>query len=93
MLQIQKYSLRLDDSDRDMTRFSVAKNSDLLSVKKQGDFICFWFLADLEKEEEYREFKILGTGFVVLEEFVYLHKFICTVLDSEFVWHVYEKIK
>jgi len=47
-----------------------------------------WFEVDPTMEKEDRTFFVIGTGMPIVEGEVYLG----TVLEGEFVWHLYERV-
>ncbi len=86
MYRIFKYVLDLEDEQT----ISVAEGAESLSVQLQNGKICVWAAhRDYTKElTEPRKFYIVGTGnpFEVRKA----KRFIGTVQQGDFVWHVFE---
>lgn len=90
MKKIYKYVL----SQYSKLAFQMPKGAKILCVKEQSGEICIWAEVMLndegEPEElEYRTFAIYGTGW---EMDLDNSKYIGTVFDNIFVWHIYEEI-
>ena len=87
---IYKYPLTL--SDEQTVKMPV--RGAILSVQKQGHQLCLWVFHDLYNVEcgqkEVRTFRVIGTG-IQFEEFQDELRFIGTVQDGPFVWHIFEK--
>ena len=84
MKTIWKYPIDLDDRQR--IRFR--KGAQILKANMQGEQLCIWALVDSEAKEEYREIAIFGTGHEIPEDLNL--KFISTVANPPFVWHIFE---
>jgi len=65
---------------------SIPKKSRLLCVGTQHDTITIWAEVDTDEIVVTRKFKILGTGWELPENLIYLG----TVFIGACVWHVYE---
>ena len=68
----------------------LPKGALILRAGTQGDTMFIWALIDPnEKEHIEREFIVVGTGHPF--EYEYLkHRFVDTVFDGPFVWHIFE---
>ena len=87
MKTIYKFKLPI----RDVAEQYIPKGSKVLSVGMQGDNLCFWAEVDTaEKEFVLRRFRVAGTGYP-LECGMKLGRFLGTVFERVFVWHVYEE--
>jgi len=65
-------------------------DAQILSVGKQGDGLCMWYLVDTDGQDEYRRFIVYGTGHDIDERGL---EYIDTVMMEEFlVFHVFEKV-
>ena len=67
----------------------IPKHAKALAVQIQNDEICIWFEVDMSEETERREFVIHATGDIIDER----ERYIATVQDCPWVWHVYEKVR
>ena len=64
----------------------MPKGAEVLNAQIQGTAIVVWALVDIEATEgETRSFRIYGTGWADVEG-----RYISTIQDGQFVWHVYE---
>ena len=70
----------------------IPQAAEILSVENQNGTICLWCLCDTHKEKEQRIIEIIGTGNPVVQDMGVSRKFIGTVLDGQFVWHVFERL-
>jgi len=85
MSVIRKYKLTIDND------FSILipRLPEILDIRYQDDDLYLWALVDLEKDEVFLHFKIIGTGFDFNPNGL---SFIRTVHDPRgFVWHVFYK--
>lgn len=83
MLTIYKYALAILSQQP----IRMPKGAKILSVDCQRDTICLWAEVDCKQSEEVRWIGIVGTGRRVPEGD---RRFIGTVQQRQFVWHVYE---
>ncbi|TFH10743.1 MAG: hypothetical protein E4H07_04955 [Nitrosomonadales bacterium] len=67
----------------------VPKDATFLSVQMQKDKLCLWAECVVNSDLEKRTVEILGTSHIF--EFA-ARKYISTVQDGIFVWHIYELI-
>lgn len=82
---VYKYSL----TDRNsLHRVSMPKEAKILSAQMQGRDLQLWALITEAADEVEREFLILGTGVPFVGPCSV--KFIDTVQEGPFVWHVFE---
>lgn len=84
MKKIFKYDLSL----RETQEFDVPGFCYFLSVHKQGDSICLWAMVDDFSVTQTAKIRIVGTGHPCDD--VVEARFIGTVVDGSFVWHVFE---
>jgi hypothetical protein len=87
MKTIHKYPITHND------RFSIAmpENAKILTAQKQGSYICIWAETDTNDLVGTREFILVGTGHPILVP-ERARKFIATIQDNQFVWHLFELI-
>ena len=87
--QIWKYIL-IDAT----TTMEIPENGNILSVDEQHGNICIWIEINTKNKKIPRQFEIFGTGTIMLEEEKTVRKFIGTVKlhDSNFIFHVYERL-
>lgn len=60
----------------------------ILSAQFQADEICLWALVNTENDHAPRDITIIGTGHPIDPDFS--GRFIGTVQQDNFVWHVFE---
>ena len=84
MKTIWKY--RLSD-DGELTELSVPQGAEFLTAQIQQDWICVWALVDPAAPEVTRRILLVGTGITVRYSPV---KYIGTVANNGFVFHVFE---
>ena len=63
----------------------VPHSAKFLDVQMQADKVCAWFEVNPPNLKEQRHFQIVGTG-----QSFEGGKYLGTVQDKEFVWHLYE---
>lgn len=95
--EIWKYVLKVEDNQTIM----MPDDSVILSVGLQsagtrgmydlGD-ICLWAIGDITNVKVARYIQIIGTGNPVPNDEEYDRRFIGTVQQGRFVWHIFEKI-
>lgn len=88
-MTIFKYPLALSP----LQEVKLPKDAEILSVQDQRGTICLWaaFPGDDEPRVS-REIEIVGTGQPV-ESFERVdRKFLGTVQQGDFVWHVFERV-
>lgn len=70
----------------------MPQGANILCTNIQNGDICLWAEVDAELDaSEWRYFYIFGTGWE-LPEYLDDYKYIGTVFESAFVWHIYEGI-
>lgn len=79
------YKYQLPISDRPTKH--MQKGSQVLHAAMQNGVLSVWARVDPSAEQTLRRFSIFGTGHVIPDE--HIGKFVSTVLDREFVWHVF----
>ena len=88
MRTIYKYQLDLVVTQVVM----LPKGAEILTVQKQfrslgTETMCMWALVDPDAKAEPRTIFIQGTGFEIHADF---KRYIATVQDGPYVWHVFE---
>lgn len=73
---------------RDQQSVSMPKDAEILTVQMQHGEACLWAEVDPTEKTEVRTILILGTGHAFRRGL--MRKYIGTVQDGDFVWHVYE---
>ncbi len=87
MITIFKYPLTL--SDRQFVAMPIV--AEILSVQIQpGSGICLWVMVNSESPKTERCFEIFGTGHPITPGIE--RRFLGTVQEGKFVWHVFERI-
>lgn len=82
-MSIWKFALPL----KGLVCVEMPKGADLLSVDDQRGQICLWALCNTKADTVKRWFRIIGTGHQIDSE---VGKFVATVQQDSFVWHVFE---
>ena len=74
----------------DEQTIEIPLNGEILSAQFQNSILCIWVLVNPSEETKPRYFEIYGTGnpFEIGDN----RKFIGTLQDGSFVWHLFEKI-
>jgi hypothetical protein len=86
MRTIYKYPLEITDAQT----IKMPEGAKILSVHNQGGTTCLWAEVDTDKELTERAIEIFGTGNPMWVDMGVQREFIGTVLDRQFVRHVYE---
>lgn len=91
MKTIWKYPLDLTDR----TELMIPKGAEVLTAQVQEQKLCIWILVDSDAETEVRTFAIYGVGNPIpaLDLRTNSRKYIATVQELPFVWHVFEIVK
>lgn len=84
MKTIHKYPIYVGQNNC----LSIPKDSKIILVANQKDFVTIWIEVDLTKEFEERNFHIYGTGHDIQKNVRHIES--CIV--DPFVWHVYEEV-
>lgn len=94
-MKVFKYeiNLREDASERDVYELKLSLGAKILSAgTRKSNHITIWALVYGGVSEEVRRFLIVGTGNLIKVELERL-KFIGSVFDGPFVWHVFEIVE
>lgn len=83
--RIWKYPLKITD----LQDIEIPGLVRFLSVKNQLGVLCLWALVDLDAEFKTTTIEIIGTGNPIPSG---TRHFIETVIISDFVWHVFERL-
>lgn len=91
MKTIWKYPLDVTD----VQIIELPDKAEILTVGNQGGMICLWALVSPNTNPTCRTIEIIGTGNPVedLPAEYASRKFIGTVSQSPFIWHVFERIE
>jgi len=65
-------------------------NTKILSVGLAGGEVCIWGLCNPTEVIEKRHFRVIATGEDIKTTLLLSGKFIGTVVDEPFVWHIFE---
>ena len=85
-MQIWKFPLRLEQSQT----IEMPGGAEVLGVADQKGVICIWAMVIVEATKSPRTFEIHGTGHPIDEDVEYGRRFVGTVFQGNFVWHVFE---
>jgi hypothetical protein len=85
--RIWKYTLDLADTQT----VQIPEGAQILTAQFQGTQLCVWALVDCDPEipKQNREIEIIGTGNPIIEA---PRRYISTVQQVPFVWHVFERV-
>lgn len=88
MTAIYKYRLEITETQV----VSMPKGAQILTAQMQDGYLCLWALVNTDKKSAMRSIVICGTGNPIPsgEDFTQTHRYIATVQEQEFVWHVFE---
>ena len=81
---IYKYPIKVTD----LQTVQMPDLAQILCVQKQDGIICLWARCFSENELKPRSISVAGTGNPI--DGNYFHKYIGTVQDDPFIWHVFE---
>lgn len=84
MQAIYKYQL----TGSGVNEIEMPTGARILSAQFQGKNVCLWALVSVQNKKEVRKFDVIGTGWE-LEE-INLRKYIATVQEDGYVWHIFE---
>lgn len=84
MKTIYKYPIQLVD----MQFVEMPANAEIISTAMQGGVLCLWAMVDSSHNvNDSKAIAVVGTGNPFPDD---VKKFIGTVFDRNFVWHVFE---
>ena len=84
MLKIYKYELAISRGQN----FRLPVDAKVLTAQMQHGALCIWVqLDDRGVCDQLRIFDVYGTGHDMMAD----SRYIATVQDGSFVWHVYER--
>jgi hypothetical protein len=87
--RILKYKLVLTDTQN----LVLPAGSQILSVKVQGnDLVLYALVSDFVARQDTVEISIIGTGSPIPQEVVVYSRFLDTVMQGQFVWHIFYKV-
>ena len=89
MTSIWKFPLSVDD--RSYAVVLMPREATVISAQMQLGRLCVWAHVDTNAVVEKRTFRVFGTGWEMPSDFTEIYRFIATVQDEPFVWHVYEQ--
>jgi hypothetical protein len=89
MKTIWKFNLTLTD----LQYIEMPKAAEVLTIQWQNEQACLWALVNPNAEKETRYFEIHSTGNPILESDNRERKYIGTIQQLLFVWHVFERVE
>jgi hypothetical protein len=89
METIYKYQLTSSVAPLPSVCIMMFRSARILTLQKQDEIICLWAEVNTDNSWETRQFEIVGTG---NERYTQNRKYIGTVQEAAFVWHIYEII-
>ncbi len=84
MNTIYKYPIKVVD----MQTVLIPSGAEILCAQMQNGVLCLWARCCSENEPKPRSISVNGTGNPI--DGNYFHKYIGSVQDGYFVWHVFE---
>ena len=88
MKTIWKYKFGI----KDIVTITLPKDAEILFVKREFDLFFLYALVDTENDLEDRYIEVVGTGQEVHCDIDTERKFIGTVQEPPFIWHIFERI-
>jgi hypothetical protein len=86
MRTIYKYPLPLDD----VSVVVMPEGAKVLTAQVQGNGIFIWAIVETENTAHRYEFEIIGTGHPFPGSQIKAQKYIATVQQNGFVWHIFQ---
>lgn len=78
--QILKYPVGINDE------IKIHQDAEILDMQFQGEQLCVWAIADIEKPEKTEQLIRMGTGWNMPS---YAGDYISTIQNGRFVWHYF----
>lgn len=72
---------------------SMPKGAEILTAQDQGGVGCLWAIVEPENWLESRYFEIFGTGQPIHEDQDIERRYVGTLQQPPFVWHVFERLR
>jgi hypothetical protein len=69
---------------------SVPQGAEFLSVQKQGESLCLWYLVNPEALKEERKISIVGTGHTLPESFHGVYLGTVQYAEGSLIWHIFD---
>ena len=89
MKTIYKYNIILKELKLDVASIEMPQRAKILHIDCQSaNVISLWAEVETDNKKITRNFRIVGTGQHIAE--AHLKEYVGTVLDRNWVWHVYE---
>jgi hypothetical protein len=88
MKTIWKYTIDHKDSQD----IRMPKGAFILTAQNQNNQLFLWAEVNPKATKETRVIEIFGTGTPIEEDMGVERKYIATVQEDVFVWHVYERL-
>ena len=88
MRKIFKYQLKITHEQTIL----MPKDAEIISVQFQRGVLCVWAIVAPSNPEKFRVFELYGTGADFPTLGMAERKYIATVQEGPFVWHVFEPI-
>lgn len=85
MRTIWKFAIPIDD----VAEISMPAAAEILSIQMQGGMLTAWAIVHEGSENATRRFYVVGTG-NPLPTPAWSSRFLATVQDGAFVWHVFD---
>ncbi len=65
----------------------------VLSIQKQKKSYCMWIVLDPDGQKKEQTFVVIGTGIRIKYEDYSKLKYVSTIQEGEYVWHIYQKAR
>lgn len=85
MKQIYKYNFKL--SDEGGFRIKIHESHKILTAQEQNGVICIWAEVDTDTPIINKPLYVIGTGTGFISEAT---RYVATVQQDKFIWHIYE---
>jgi hypothetical protein len=88
MKTIYKYPLALTD----WQQIRMPEGAEILSAQMQGEDLCLWAMVETSNKSTPRAFEVFGTGNPIHTDMGIDRRYINSVQERVFVWHVFERV-
>ena len=90
MNTIHKYILQITENQTIPMR-CIPQMGHILKIAWQGNSLCLWARVNTNIPERPVAFRIVGTGIEVNDETVHEFRFVETIFQGPYVWHIFVK--
>lgn len=88
MKTIYKYEMPSEDRPS----IQMPDGAEILTVQRQNNAICLWAMVEPNNPPTIRHFETFGTGQIIPGDMGIERRYIGSVQEKFYVWHVFERI-